>query len=126
MLTASDSDQIFVSTLLDLSAAFDTIAHDILLHRLSRVFGIHETAPLFSDSHMQEREQVVSVHGYASNPHLLYSVLYTHNLTDIDRQSVLHQIHMFADNAESYRSTDRSSINSLFTAMQSCVSDVIG
>ena len=32
--------------------------------------------------------------------------------------------HMFADDTELCKSTDRSSISSLLTAMQSCVSDV--
>ena len=33
-------------------------------------------------------------------------------------------LYMFADDIELYRSTDRSSTDSLLTAMQSCVSDV--
>ena len=47
LLTASDSDQISVLTLLGLSAAFDVIDHDILLSRLRHVFGIQETALVF-------------------------------------------------------------------------------
>nr|KAG5692377.1 hypothetical protein BaRGS_007990 [Batillaria attramentaria] len=57
LLTAGDSDQISILTLLDLSAAFDTIDHDVLLGRLERVFGIRGIALCLFESYIRGREQ---------------------------------------------------------------------
>ena len=98
--------------LLDLSAAFDTIDHDILLHRLENVFGIQNSALSFFRSHFTERKQMVSISGYSSNSlTLLHGVpqgsllghipflLYTQPLSSInDRHSVSHC--EFADNSQ--------------------------
>ena len=43
LVLAMDEGKLSVLVLLDLSAAFDTIDHDILLHRLQHVFGIQGT-----------------------------------------------------------------------------------
>ena len=43
LLLTMDEGKLSVFVLHDLSAAFDTIDHDILLHRLQHVFGIQGT-----------------------------------------------------------------------------------
>ena len=67
-LTASDYGQVSLLNLLDLSAAFDTIDHDILLHRLENVFGIQNSALSFFISYFTERKQMVSISSYSPNP----------------------------------------------------------
>ena len=49
-------------TLLDLSAAFDTIDHNILIQRLDTTFGIRGTALGWFESYLKGRTQTVEVH----------------------------------------------------------------
>ena len=135
-LTSSDSDHISVLTLLDLSAAFDTTDHDLLINRLRDVFGIRDTALAFFGSYLSGREQTVSVLGRESELSYLLNgvlqgsllgpilfILYTPPLSNIvERHSALH--HMFVDDTELYNSAPRSSTDSLFCNMRKCVSNV--
>ena len=58
-------------TLLDLSAAFDTVDHDILVNRLRSCFGITEGAIKWIQSYVHDRTQKVIVNGRESSPQLL-------------------------------------------------------
>ena len=53
LLSAMDDGKISVLVLLDLSAAFDTIDHEILLHRLHNVFGFGDTVLTWFQSYLQ-------------------------------------------------------------------------
>ncbi len=68
LLSALDDGKTTVLTLLDLSAAFDTIDHDILLHRLQHVFGIYYTALLWFKSYLVNTTQIVSANIKHSSP----------------------------------------------------------
>ena len=68
LLTAMDTGKVSVLTLLDLSAAFDTVDHDILLHRLEHTFGFQGTALAWVRSYLSGRTQTVSIDGRLSSP----------------------------------------------------------
>jgi hypothetical protein len=67
-MRALDNGSSVILLLLDLSAAFDTIDHKILLHRLEHVFGIKGTALCWIRSYLHERYQFVNVNGSLSEP----------------------------------------------------------
>ena len=67
LLTASDSGSVSILTHLDLSAAFDTIDHSILLTRLEHAFGVCDLDLSFFDSCLQSRTQVVTVNEVKSS-----------------------------------------------------------
>ena len=57
--------------LLDLSAAFDTIDHSILTHRLQHWFGISSTALNLLSSFLSDRSQTIIIPASKSNHVLL-------------------------------------------------------
>ena len=63
---AMDEGKLSVLVLLDLSAAFDTIGHGILLHRL-HVFGIQDTTLSWFRSYLTKTFQIVSTQGTHSD-----------------------------------------------------------
>ena len=75
LLTRSDERYISVLALLDLSAAFDTLDHSILLRRLEISFGLHGIVLHWFKSYVQDRFQCVSIDGVVSSPcPLVYGV----------------------------------------------------
>ena len=75
ILSALDKNNISVLLLLDLSAAFDTIDHQILLSRLNSVFGIYSTALQWFHSYLSDRYQSTSVNNSSLSPsQLMYGV----------------------------------------------------
>ena len=136
LLRSLDHGNIFVLTLLDLSAAFDTIDHTILLHRLDQVFGIHDTALHWFSSYLTNRTQTVTVNNCSSAPEIISCgvplgsvlapvrfVLYTAPLSNVmDSHSVLH--HSSADDTQLQKSAPPQQVDELIQSMQQCVHDV--
>ncbi len=67
MLSSNDSGKVTALVLLDLSAAFDTIDHDILLSRHETDVGIKGTALSWFRSYLSGRTQVDSCAGQKSS-----------------------------------------------------------
>ena len=68
---AIDQHNSVILMLLDLSAAFDTVDHGILLSRLSNRFGITGTVLQWFRSYLSDRTQFVQVNGACSASHVL-------------------------------------------------------
>ena len=66
ILDAADSAQVTLLGLLDLSAAFDTVDHDIFLTRLQKSYGVGGTALAWILSFIQSRQQSVTFNGHQS------------------------------------------------------------
>ena len=135
LLSAMDDGKISVLVLLDLSAAFDTIDHEILLHRLHNVFGFGNTVLSWFQSYLENRTQTVVVHGKHSTPASLHYgvpqgsvlgpilfILYTQPLSNvIQHYPVFHQ--MYADDTQIYKSCRPSEIVDTINSIEQCISN---
>jgi hypothetical protein len=110
---ASDSGKLTLLGLLDQSAAFDVVDHEILLQRLEHCFGLTATVLAWMTSYLSDRTQFVNYNGRSEitviqfgvpqgsvlGP-LLY-VLYTSEIYDIIGGFGLH-VHGYADDLQIY------------------------
>ena len=70
---SADQSQPTLLVSLDLSAAFDTIDHNILLSRLSTSFGVSGTALAWLSSYLNNRSQIVRIGSASSDPSICHS-----------------------------------------------------
>ena len=71
ILRAVDDNKSVTLLLLDLSSAFDTVDHLILLSRLSHRFGIKGNALAWFDSYLKSRKQFVQIEDCQSSQRCL-------------------------------------------------------
>ena len=133
-----DNRRVAYLFLLDLSAAFDTIDHDILLSRLRDDFGITGKALAWFSSYLSNRQQSVLVDEQKSRPFplkfgvpqgsvlgpILFS-LYITPIQDIIRTSGM-EVHSYADDTQIYITVpiDEALDADLISNMNSCLNNV--
>src|SRR5688572_17356964 len=114
LVSALSHQQVSCLCRLDISAAFDTTDHSLLLHRLSSWFGVSGTALLRFQSYLSSRSFSVKASSHCSQPLPLYCgvpqgcvldpllfILYTTPLSHlIESSSVDH--HLYADDTQFY------------------------
>ena len=135
LLMASDKGLISVLVLLDLSAAFDTIDHQILLQRLEDVIGIKGTALSWFKSYLSDRFQFVHVNNVSSmrtevrygvpQGSVLGPILFTLYMLPLGNIIRKHSInfHCYADDTQLYLSMKPDETNQL-AKLQACLKDL--
>ena len=139
ILMNMDRGHVTLLVLLDLSAAFDTVDHDILIHRLQSLLGLRGSALEWLRSYLSDRSQQVSINGTLSKMFgldcgvpqgsclgpLLFTIYASKLFTII--KSHLPSVHSYADDTQlylSFRPSDGTNEAGALTAMESCISDV--
>ena len=136
---AVDQSGAAVLVLLDLSAAFDTIDHEMLLSRLNCKFGVTNMALCWFRSYLSDRYQTVLVHEAQSEKcKLMYGVpqgsvlgpilfnMYTSPLAAVINKHKL-QFHSYADDTQIYMPINPRSISDANTAIKNlelCLNNV--
>ena len=136
VLDAADSQKTTLLSLLDMSAAFDTVDFDILLHRLEMSYGMSETVLKWLSSFVTNRTQAVAYDGCTSLPIKLICgvpqgsvlgpllfILYAADVMDIAKKHGV-CIHAYADDLQIYMSCNAVNQQTAVAKILACVADI--
>ena len=136
ILTALDHGDTTILTLLDLSAAFDTVDHCILFHLLEKAFNISGNVLSWFTSYLSSRSQTVMINSLKSESKMLkfgvpqgsvlgpiLFIMYTKSLHNVISKHNL-QDQSFADDTQLYQSCKPININSCLSDISLCIDDV--
>jgi len=136
VLTAADTRHVTLLGLLDLTAAFDCVDHDLLLLRLERKFGLTGSVLEWTRSFLVGRTQQVAYNGKLSPVQSvkygvpqgsvlgpLVFVLYTTELHQIVADHGL-KLHQYADDCQVYVASLADDAVSAAEAVAGCIDDI--
>jgi len=136
LLNAVDKGHEAVLVLLDYSAAFDTISHDIFLKRLSQRYGISATALNWFKSYLIDRSQFVTIRDNISVAHTpeegfpqgsvmgpLCFIMHTSPLEDIIEAHRINRM-LYADDTQNYTIFKRNEHAAAIPKFEKCIKDV--
>ena len=136
LLRATDDGKVSFIALFDLSAVFDTLDHDILIHRLDLLFGIKGKVIDWLMSYQSNRCQKVVINtnesGALSIKHgvpqgsvlgpILFS-LYSQPLTEIINCHSF-KYHAYADDTQIYKSVPLKNVPDMLGDLNTCITNV--
>ena len=136
--SAIDNGKIALLALLDVSAAFDTVDHDILMDRLAESFGIVGQAHDWLSSFITGRTYSVRFGGTTTSPWrvrsgipqgsilgpLLY-ILYTADVAALV-ESLGFKVHLYADDTQLYDSCSPSDAEALAIRVNTAIEAISG
>ena len=136
LLSALDQNCCALLVMLDLSAAFDTISHSILLERMATTYGVRGDALVWLQSYFSDRSQSVMIDEVMSAAKPLKTGLpqgsllgpfafpsYSAPLFAIARNHRV-MIHMYADDTQLYLPFQTSDYDSAIKRMEDCLADI--
>ena len=133
-----DEKQCVILLLLDLSAAFDTIDHNILLSRLQAHLGVCDVALQGFRSYLSERKQSVLINGVYSKSmpltcgvpqgSVLGPILFTIYMLPLGKIISRHglQYHMYADDCQLYTTFSCTNCADCVANMEALICDIRG
>jgi len=136
ILLAIDAGDLSALVLLDLSAAFDTVDHDILLRRLQTSYGINGVVLQWFRTYLIGRRQYVRIGSSSSTPAVIVCgvpqgsvlgpilfLLYTADLLSLIEDHGLRP-HLYADDTQIYGFCSPSASLQLQNVISDCIDDV--
>ena len=136
ILMALDKRQCVYLVLLDLSAAFDTVDHNVFLSQMLTDYSMGGDVVNWMHEYLSDRQQCVQVNGASSKKNDLYYgfpqgscigpfgfKLYTKHLTKIAHQYGIN-IHLYADDTQLYTSFKPETSESALIRLELCIEDI--
>ena len=136
LLLITDKKSKAILVLLDLSAAFDTINHEILLGKLRKHYGVTGSALLWFQSYLTDRKSSVKVGSSTSEPRAtrigvpqgsilgpLLFILYTKELEAIAKHHGL-SVKLYADDTQIYTAFTVDQLDHLEEKLQNCLDHI--